>query len=86
MRKTKPWNVMDYIKTKEQLDAYVDAAVEPYKKALNLAREALLEINGYDVSRADHQSVRTIFVDCNQISYKALIGIDEIMKKEGIND
>lgn len=49
MRKTKPWNVMYFIKTKEQLDAYVEAAVEPYKKALIKATDGLNEISKMDI-------------------------------------
>ena len=49
MKKTKPWNVMDYIKTKKQLDTYVDAAIEPYKKALMKAMDGLDEISKTDI-------------------------------------
>lgn len=49
MKKTTPWNVMDYIKTKKQLDAYVDAAIEPYKKALTKSLDGLNELAKTDI-------------------------------------
>jgi len=54
------WNVMDYIKTKEDLHNYVDAAVEPYAKGLKLALVILKEIQDMSETEIRHNCVQTL--------------------------
>lgn len=49
-------------------------------KALDVARETLLEISGYDIIKADAQTVRNIFEDSKYAADNALQEIENLME------
>lgn len=59
--------------------AYV-SDLKATSKALDVAREALLEISGYDILKADAQTVRNIFDDSKYAADNALQEIENLMK------
>lgn len=87
MKKVTDFNIMEFVKTEKELNALLDAQVEPYEEALSKALIYLTILSDYYKTEKRYYSFfsgKRIGKDMSQMALLGLKSSLAILKKEGI--